>query len=67
MTIYEWMDAVTRAARMPEARERDALAMIEDLERTAALGTLASRDVPAEHEPQYPPMSRVCSICQREH
>jgi len=67
MTIYDLLDTLIRAARMSEPAERDALALVDDLRRTSALGTLASREVPAEHAPQYPPMSNVCSICQKGH
>lgn len=67
MNVYELLETLTRSARLAEPVERDALELIGSLRMTAALGTLAGRTEVSDHDPQCPPMSSVCSICQKEH
>jgi hypothetical protein len=67
VNVYEWMSAVTQKSGLAEPVERDAMELIEMLRVTAALGTLAGRTDVADHEPSYPFLSSVCSICHKEH
>ncbi|HEY2089898.1 MAG TPA: hypothetical protein VGH54_28240 [Mycobacterium sp.] len=68
MDIYEWMTAVTAKSGFSEPAERDALALIDELRALNALGTMATLTHVSGHEPQYAGwMSRVCTICQKEH
>lgn len=67
MNVYELLEQLTRKAGFSEPVERDALELVESLRVTAALGTLAGRTEVSDHDPQRPPMSSVCSICQKEH
>jgi hypothetical protein len=68
MDIYEWMEAVTRKTGFSEPAERDALELITELRSLNALGTMATLTQVSGHEPQYAGlMSRVCTICQKEH
>jgi hypothetical protein len=67
VNVYEWMSAVTQKSGLAEPVERDAMDLIEHLRITGALGTVAGRTDVADHQPQYPLMSSVCSICNKEH
>lgn len=69
MTIYELLRVLTRKAGLPEAVEHDALALVDELERLNALGTMATLTSITDHEPTYTNgyLDRVCSICHKEH
>lgn len=66
MTIYGWMRLVTQHLPVSEPLKADAFAVIDDLERVNALGTMASRTEGEAHQHVYPPMSNVCTYCQKE-
>lgn len=66
MDIYDWMRLVSSKLPVSEPVQADALALVDDLERVSALGTMAARTDGQAHRCSYPPMSSVCSYCQRE-
>jgi hypothetical protein len=67
MTLYELLRTLTRKAGLPEPAERDALALIDELERLNALGTMTTLTSVTDHEPTHGLYERVCSICHKEH
>lgn len=70
MTLYELLRRLVFLSSMPEQERRDAMALIDDLERLNVLGTMAAQTETRKHECVFGRWTgsgpRKCLYCDNE-